>query len=414
MDYLFGKSLTRCALLLSVLGLLTTFGFAQGGTGELTGLVSDPSGAVVANATVTLMNPSTGEKRTTVTNSAGIYRFPAVTPGNYSLEASPKGFKSVKVSHIVVTVGATATQDVKLEVGQGSEQITVEGGGQQLIQTEDASLSQLIDRRVWEQMPLEARNPNDFINLVAGAVPEETAGHTFRGAAVNGTRTGTGNYMIEGMDNNEQGQGGVAGCGSQRGQGGANTSISPDAIQEYRVITHDFAAEYGKAGGFVTDTVLKGGTNQWHGSLFEYNRVQALTANDWFSNNAGVKDHLVRNQFGGSIGGPVIKDKTFFFATVEVHRLRQSVPTSGPAMTQQFFNFVNSGQFATFVNSSALCSGGCPNLPTTVGPIFQSLLTKFPQAMPLVNSNVNCASDITGACIGEGAYTGGNAATGGF
>src|ERR1043165_4524153 len=169
MDYLFGKSLTRCALLLSVLGLLTTFAFAQGGTGELTGSVSDPSGAVVANATITLTNAGTGDKRTTVTNSAGIYRFSAVTPGNYSLEASPKGFKTLKVANIVITVGATATQDVKLELGQGSEQITVEGGGQQLVQTENASLSQLIDRRVWESMPLEARNPNDFINMVAGA-----------------------------------------------------------------------------------------------------------------------------------------------------------------------------------------------------------------------------------------------------
>src|SRR5690242_3810945 len=142
MDYLFGKSLTRYALLLSLLGLLTTFTFAQGGTGELTGSVADPSGAVVANATVTLMNPGTGDKRTTITNAAGIYRFAAVTPGNYSLEASPKGFKSVKVANIVITVGATSTQDVKLEVGQGTEQITVEGGGQQLIQTEDSSLSQ--------------------------------------------------------------------------------------------------------------------------------------------------------------------------------------------------------------------------------------------------------------------------------
>src|SRR5262249_49193171 len=180
---------------------------------------------------------------------------------------------------------------------------------------------------------------------------------------------------------------------------------SPDAIQEYRVITHDFSAEYGKAGGFVTDTVLKGGTNQWHGSLFEYNRVQALTANDWFSNNAGVKDHLVRNQFGGSIGAPIIKDKTFSFATVEAHRLRQSQPTSGISMTQQFYDFVNSGQFATFVNGSPLCAGACPNLPTTVGPVFQSLLTRFPQAMPLVNSRINCATDTTGACIGQGAYT---------
>src|SRR5689334_16140504 len=254
-------------------------------------------------------------------------------------------------------------------------------------------------------MPLEARNPNDFINLVAGAVPEQIAGGTFRGASVNGTRTGTGNYMIEGVDNNEQGQGGVAVCGTACGQGGANTSISPDAIQEYRVITHDFAAEYGKAGGFVTDTVLKGGTNQWHGSLFEYNRVQALTANDWFSNNVGVKDHLVRNQFGGSVGGPIVKDKTFFFATAEAHRLRESAPTSGTSLTQQFYDFVNSGQFATFIQNN-LCTGPC-TVPTAVGPIFQQLHQKWPLAVPLVNSSVNCATN-PGPCTSQNLPYAGN------
>src|SRR5947208_595715 len=255
-------------------------------------------------------------------------------------------------------------------------------------------------------MPIEASNANDFVNLVAGAVPEQLAGGTFRGAAVNGTRTGTGNILVEGVDNNEQGQGGVAVCGSACGQGGANTSISPDAIEEYRVITHDFSAEYGKAGGFVTDTVLKSGTNKWHGSLFEYNRVQALAANDWFSNNGGVRDHLVRNQFGGSVGGPILKDKTFFYATVEVHRLRQSVPLTGTSMTQQFYDFVNSGQFASFVDTN-LCGGACPTLPTTVGPIFQSQLQKFPLAMPLVNSTEDCSTTTTTDCIGQGLFTSG-------
>ena len=195
------------------------------------------------------------------------------------------------------------------------------------MQTEDSALSQLIDRRSGN-MPLEARNSNDFMNLVAGAVPEKFDG-PFRGPAVNGTRTGSGNFMVEGVDNNEQGQGGVAICGIACGQGGSNTSISPDAIEEYRVITHDFSAEYGKGGGFVTDTVLKSGTNAWHGSVFEYNRVQALAANDWFSNAAGLQDHLVRNQFGGSFGGPIVKDKTFFFSSVEFHRLRQSLAFRG-------------------------------------------------------------------------------------
>jgi hypothetical protein len=380
--------------------------FGQGGAGELTGLVTDPTGAVVSNTTVTLTNSATGEKRTSVTTGAGIYRFVALpVVGSYTLETSSKGFKKFQLANIVISVGAVTSHDIQLEVGAGSETVSVEAGSQ-IIQTQDSSTSELIDHRVWDQMPLEARNSNDFINLVAGAVPEQLAGGTFRGAAVNGTRTGTGNYMIEGLDNNEQGQGGVAVCGTACGQGGANTSISPDAIQEYRVITHGFDAEYGKAGGFVTDMVLKSGTNRWHGSAFEYNRIQALTANDWFSNNVGARDHLVRNQFGGSIGGPIVRDKTFFYATFEAHKLRESFPVTGTSMTQQFYDFVNTGQLASFVNASNLCGGGCPNLPTTVGSIFQSQRSQFPLAMPLVNSTENCSTTTTNNCVSQGLFSG--------
>jgi len=302
-----------CSLNALLVLVLCAGAFAQGGNGELTGLVTDSTGAVVSGVEVKLTNSATGEVRTTQTTPAGIYSFPALPiVGTYTLDVGSKGFKSTKVQNVIVSVGTITSRDVKLEVGATSEQVTVEAG-QQIVETEDSALSTLIDRRVWQNMPLEARNANDFINLVAGAVPEAQAGGTFRGAAVNGVRTGGGNFMVEGVDNNEQGQGGVALCGPQCGQGGANTSISPDAIEEYRVITHDFSAEYGKVGGFVTDTVLKSGTNKWHGSLFEYNRIQALTAQDWFSNAGGVTDHLVRNQFGGSIGGPIVKDKTFFF-----------------------------------------------------------------------------------------------------
>ncbi|HVM93307.1 MAG TPA: carboxypeptidase regulatory-like domain-containing protein [Terriglobales bacterium] len=372
---------TRFLLAFLVLALCVG-AWAQGGSGELTGLVTDPTGAIVAGVEVKLTNSATGVVRTATTTAGGVYSFPALPiVGGYTLEITAKGFKSVKVENIIVSVGTITSRDVKLEVGAGTEQVTVEAGAQ-IIQTEDAALSQLVDRRVWENMPLEARNANDFVNLVAGAVPEQQAGGTFRGAAVNGTRTGSGNFQIEGVDNNEQGQGGVAICGNACGQGGANTSISPDAIEEYRVITHDFAAEYGKAGGFVTDTVLKSGTNQWHGSLFEYNRIQALAANDWFSNQAGVQDHLVRNQFGGSVGGPIFKDKTFFYLTAEIHRLRESGPVTGTAMTQQFYDFVNSGGLADFF--------GVEGLPTTAGPIFQSQLAAFPLAMPLANPANDC------------------------
>ena len=408
MDYAFRNTLTRFLLVYTVLALLAGTVWAQG-SGELTGLVTDPQGAVVSGAEVKLTSPATGTVRTTTTSGAGIYRFAALPVGNYILEVAPKGFKSVRVQNVVVTVGTTSTSDVKLELGAATEQVTVEAG-QQLVQTEDAALSQLVDRRVWQNMPLEARNPNDFINLVAGAVPEQQAGGTFRGASVNGTRTGTGNFMVEGVDNNEQGQGGVAICGTACGQGGSNTSISPEAIEEFRVITHGFSAEYGKAGGFVTDTVLKSGSNQWHGSLFEYNRIQALTANDWFSNAAAatssdgqpIRDHLVRNQFGGSIGGAIIKDKTFFYATVEEHRLRQSSPITGPAITQQFLDFVNTGQLADFVNTN-FCEGGCPDLPRTLGPLFQQQLARWPLGFPIVNSNINCSENPT-ACTSNDAY----------
>src|SRR5712692_7337393 len=336
MESAFRYNWTRFLLAFVVLSL-SVGAFAQG-AGELTGLVTDATGAVVSGVEVKLTNSATGEVRTTTTTPAGIYSFPALPiVGTYTLEIAAKGFKSTKVQNIIVSVGTITSRDVKLEIGMATEQVTVEAG-QQIVETEDSALSTLIDRRVWENMPIEARNANDFINLVAGAVPEQQAGGTFRGAAVNGVRTGGGNFMVEGVDNNEQGQGGASICGTQCGQGGANTSISPDAIEEYRVITHDFAAEYGKVGGFVTDTVLKSGTNKWHGSLFEYNRIQELTANDWFSSNAGVKDHLVRNQFGGSVGGPIVKGKTFFYFTVEAHRERTSSPLTGNTITSEFLD----------------------------------------------------------------------------
>src|SRR5215475_1588484 len=390
--------------------------FGQGGSGELTGLVTDPTGAIVSGAEVTLTNSATGEKRTTTTTGAGIYRFVALpVVGSYSLEAAPKGFKRTQIANIVITVGTVTSNDIQLQVGTGSETVSVEAGVQ-TVQTDDSSISQLINSRVWQSMPLETRSQNEFINLVAGAEPE-SFNMTFRGASVNGTRSGTGNYLIEGADNNEQGQGGV----SLQGPGGANTSISPDAIQEYRVLTHDFSAEYGKAGGFVTDTVLKSGTNNWHGSAFEYNRLQAYTANDWFSTNAGITDHLVRNQFGGSLGGPIVKEKTFFYGTGELHRLRQSTPVTATGTTQEFLDFVNSGAFENFAENDpngvcALAFGTtCPGAlsdSATLGPIFQQLRSQQPAAFPVSQSTVVCnpalgvvpAND--SSCYGQGAYTG--------
>ena len=170
MESAFSSMWTRILLAVVVLTLCVG-AFAQGGTSELTGSVMDQTGAVVSGAPVKLTNSATGEVRTTTTTAAGTYRFPALqVVGTYTLEVSPKGFKSEKVQNIIVTVGTIVTADVRLEVGTASEQVTVEAGAQ-LVQTEDSALSQNVDRQVGTNMPLEDRSQNEFMGLVAGAEP---------------------------------------------------------------------------------------------------------------------------------------------------------------------------------------------------------------------------------------------------
>jgi hypothetical protein len=358
------------------------------GNATLTGAVVDQNGAVVAGATIKATNTGTNITYDTQSTDAGLYRFPTLPVGIYKISVEATGFKSAQVENVTLTVGQTVTQDVKLEVGVQTETVTVQSGGEQLAQPNESSVSTLLNRNVWENYPLENRDTNEFLNILPGAVPDAFAGST-RGAAVNGARGGMGNFLVEGYDNNDQGQGGRGALVS-----GGITSISPDAIQEYRVITSNYSAQYGKAGGFVTDTVLRSGTNDFHGSLFIYNRIQALAANDFFSNKEGVDDSLVRNQFGGSFGGPIVKDKTFGFGTVEFHRLRQGAPLTAVSTTQQFIDFVRTGAFATFqeTNPAGFCmvklGGPCPGAfanSSHLGANFQKLQAANP--IPLGTSN---------------------------
>ena len=390
-----------CALVCLSYG---TNAWAQGGTGALTGLVFDPSAAVVAGAKVTLTNSATGAIRSTETSSAGFYRFVALpVVGTYTLKVEVSGFKTAEIANLVISVGSVVVQDVHLELGTAIQTVEVSAEAQ-LLQTSESAISTLVDRRMWENMPLEVRSQNAFINMAPGAVPDAMAGST-RGAAVNGARGGTGNYLVEGTDNNDQGQGGRGQLGDD--PGGAGTSISPDAIQEYRIITNSFAAEYGKAGGFVTDTVLRSGTNQWHGSLFEYNRVQKLAANSFFSNKDGIKDSLVRNQYGGSVGGPIWKDKTFFFFSTEFHRMRQSSPVSVTGTTQEFLDWVDTGGLQSWAESdpNGICmqyiGDPCPGAfanSATLGPLFKTMKDIGP--FPLGPSQ-------GGDNVAEGFWTGG-------
>lgn len=374
----------------------------QAGFGGLAGTVTDASQAVIQHATVSLTGTN-GESRVTKTNDVGSYLFTGLpVGGGYTITVSAPGFASAKVTGLSTSVGAVLTQNVALGAGAEGVTIEVKAANVEQVQVETSAISQLVDNTVFQDSPLEVRTQNTFIYLVAGAAG---SGGTSRGAAMNGARSGTGNFLMEGMDNNDQGQGGKA---FTYGTAGAVASISPDAIQEYRVITHDPSAEYGRAGGFATDTVLKSGSNHFHGSLFEYNRVQALAAENWFSNFNGLHDQLIRNQFGGSLGGPIYRDKTFFFSSVEIHHVRTGGPVEGTVTTQAFLNFVNSGAFETFqeTDPNGLCMQyngvACPagfSSAHTLGPVFKKLLAAEPGAFPLGTQQATTAA--------QGLYTAG-------
>jgi Carboxypeptidase regulatory-like domain len=401
----------KLVISIALLAIVTAgIGFAQAGFGTLAGVVTDSSGAVVSQAKVTLTSPE-GIQRTATTNASGEYQFTALTvEGGYSLLVTAPSFASAKVPGLATSVGTTITQNITLQLGAANQTVTITAASVEQVQTDTSSVSQLVDSTIWKDSPLETRTQNDFVYLTAGAARSgDIMNGTGRGAAVNGARSGTGNFLVEGMDNNDQGQGGAGATVATTGKGGgAVTTISPDAIQEYRVISHNPSAEYGRAGGFATDTSLKSGTNKWHGSLFEYNRIQALAAEHFFSNFGGVKDSLVRNQFGGSIGGPIHKDTTYFFATVEIHHLRTASPATGTVTTQDFLNFVDSGAFENFQENdpNGLCmlanGASCPgafNHSAHLGPVFKSLLSSEPNAFPLGTQNPSTQA--------QGLYTGG-------
>src|SRR5260370_38021832 len=224
------------------LSLGTVISFCQAGLGTLAGVVTDSTSAVVPGATVNLTGTN-GLDQTATTNSAGQYIFTSLPVGDfYTLTVTAPGFQHKQVAHVATSVGTTISQNVVLSVGSESTTVEVQGVSVEQVQTDTSSINQLVDQTVWQNSPLSIRNQNDFTKLVAGATGTEDA-NTTRGAAINGARSGAGNYLVDGFDNNDQGQGGPVSTSGA----GAVTAISPDAIQDYRIITSTPAAEYVRA-----------------------------------------------------------------------------------------------------------------------------------------------------------------------
>jgi hypothetical protein len=282
---------------------------AQSGGSTVRGTIKDPNGNVVNGASVTLTDPAKNFTRTQSTNDDGVYVFTAIPPGTYKLEVSAPGFKTASASGLVALVDTPTVRDVQLEVGAVSETVDVTSAAEAAINTSDASLGNSFERKRIVELPLNANNVVGLLSLQPGVS---------RAGFVNGGRADQSNITLDGVDVNEQ----QDGLDVITDEAFASVlRVTRDSLQEFRVTTTNPNAEQGRSSGAQVSLVTRSGSNQWHGSLFETHRNTVTTANDFFNNAAGVeRPQLLRNIFGGSVGGPIKKDRAFFFFTYEGFR----------------------------------------------------------------------------------------------
>jgi hypothetical protein len=300
-------------------------------TAELSGLISDPSGLPVPNATVDLKSGETGASRRALSNQGGLYSVPALPPGSYDLTIQATGFKSIQQDVIVLEVDQRARLDFALTIGSNAESVTVEGAAP-LLNTSDASVSTVIGNRFVENMPLNGRSFSSLIDLTPGVVLTPANGYEQGQFSVNGQRPDANYFVVDGVSANLGNagsggplyQGGAGQLPSTSAFGGMSNLVPLDALEEFRIQTSSFAPEYGRTPGAQVSVLTKSGTNSFHGTAFEYFRNDVLDANDWFANAHGLPaPELRQNDFGGVLGGPIKKDKLFFFGSYEGLRVRQ-------------------------------------------------------------------------------------------
>ena len=298
--------------------------YPQAGVARLTGLVTDPSNAAIHGATVTATNNATGISRSTVTDDSGYYSFPGLPIGKYTIAVRESGFD--RLTHqVFLDPSEKARQDFQLQVGQASTSVNVTAAAPE-ISRDDASIGTVISNETIISTPLFLRNWDDLIRLVPGVQAQrytEQSGSTASGRTgsfnIHGIDSQQNDFILDGIDNNTF---------SENTQELSTEAAHPsvDVIQEFKLISNPYSAEYGRSPGAVVDVTTKGGTNQVHGLLFEYLRNRVLDANDFFSNRSGLpKPENVQNQFGGNVGVPIIKNKLFGFFDYEGTRIRRGV-----------------------------------------------------------------------------------------
>lgn len=307
---------------------------AQNETGSITGHVTDSSGAVVTGATITVTDLGTNVARTAKSGSSGEYTFSSLRPSHYKIVVSANGFQDSEISDLELHTQDTLAENIRLAVGSSSQTVTVNAETSQI--DTSSAVTTTIDRHFVENMPLSGRSFQALITLTPGNVTAKTYYTNAGQFSIDGQRTDANYFSIDGVSANvgiTQGSNvylGAAGAGAQQAtsnNGGYNNLVSIDDMQEYKIQSNSFDAEYGRTPGAQLSIITRSGTNQFHGTAFEYLRNDVFDANSWYNNNEGLPRLAEKqNDFGGVVGGPILRDKAFFFVSYEGLRLR--VPES--------------------------------------------------------------------------------------
>ena len=349
-------------------------------TGALSGTVTDPSGAVIVGATVTATNLATGQQRSSTTTSTGSYQISLLPPGNYSIHLEASGFKSLDIPSVTVNVTETLEVNRKLEVGSSSEKVTVEAHTENL-QTQSATNGTIVGSQEIQALPLVSRNYTQIVDLSPGVVSNvanaTAMGNGTQDVSANGQGGISNSYSMDGANITQYTSGGAAQLGSMPGI----VIPNPDTIQEFKVQTSQYDAGYGRNAGANVEVITKGGSNNFHGDLFEFNRNNMFNANDFFykfselqNGQPNAPQTLKQNTFGGTLGGPIKKNKIFFFGSYQGFRQLNGIAINGfatgfeSAATLMPWN--DYGDFKSGACADLRCSNNIPAYRAYLGSVF--------------------------------------------
>src|SRR5262245_5424413 len=324
--------LALSVVLLSIMSLIVPTSRAQSFTGSIIGTVKNPNGEVVPNAEITITQIQTNKVTTIMTNSEGYYSSPPLPVGDYRVEAKMAGFRRAVRSGLSLQIQQTAVADFLLEIGQVSEQIEVTANAP-VLETTTSSLGKIVDNKQILELPLNTRNVYSLIFLTPGVTGSIGNNYNSMSYAVNGARPTMMDTVIDGV---------TASFPTVNGFTGISVFPSVDAIQEFKVLGANYPAEYGRSLGSVLNVVYKSGTNEFHGSAYEFFRDSALDSNNYFAKKAGTPlSDYQRSQFGGVAGGPIVRGRTFFMGSFEgLREQRQSqTTTTVPTLAQRQGDF---------------------------------------------------------------------------